>query len=296
MASGLELAAFCAAESASLPLLPPRKDEARTQCAQIVGGRRHDGRLPEEALEAPLHIQTLSLGSASGSAFLSVGNTKVYCAIFGPRSVGRSDLQDRGYIKVDYRGSPFFSKNANDGAESNERNAMLLHQALDSVVHLDKYPKSILDVCVLVLEDDGGALASALTCAGLALADAGVECYDILTGASAYAFTYQDESGGSRQVVCLDLDSALHLLRIAPALEDVRSSAPLREQTNFLRGPLIAGPSGEQLFSLCEAACAEIGREVRRCLQHSFGVKEQRTIQDISFKRPGPEAPPSDLQ
>ncbi|KAL8452064.1 hypothetical protein Emed_001605 [Eimeria media] len=255
MATGLELAAFCAAESASLPLLPPRKDAAGNQRVQIKGGKRHDGRLLEE---------------------------------------------DRGYIKVDYRGSPFFSKNTNDIAESNERNAMLLHQALDSVVHLDKYPKSILDVCVLVLEDDGGALASALTCAGLALADAGVECYDILTGASAYAFTYQDESGGSRQVVCLDLDSAeyeqfsgisdftaVHV-GFCPALASICCLQ--------CRGPLIAGPSGEQLFSLCEAACAEIGREVRRCLQHSFGVKEQRTIQDISFKRPGPEGPPSDLQ
>lgn len=36
-----------------------------------------------------------------------------------------------------------------------------------------------------VLRAAVGALACSLTCAGLALADAGVECYDILTGASA---------------------------------------------------------------------------------------------------------------
>lgn len=41
-------------------------------------------------------------------------------------------------------------------ADSNERNAMLLHQALDSVVHLNRYPKSIIHVCIMVLEDDGG--------------------------------------------------------------------------------------------------------------------------------------------
>lgn len=39
---------------------------------------------------------------------------------------------------------------------SNEQNAMVLHQALDSVLHLSRYPKSIIEVCVMVLEDDGG--------------------------------------------------------------------------------------------------------------------------------------------
>ncbi|KAL8426947.1 hypothetical protein Efla_004500 [Eimeria flavescens] len=270
MAAGLELAAFCAAESASMPLLPTRKEGEEQQHLQIAKAKRRDGRLLEEV--RPMHIQTLSLGSASGSAFLSLGNTKVYCSVFGPRAVGRSDLQDRGHIKVDYRGSPFFSKNPNEGADTNERNAMLLHQALDSVVLLEKYPKSILDVCVMVLEDDGGALASALTCAGLALADAGVECYDILTGASAYAFTCQDESGGSRQIVCLDLDASeyeqfselsdftvVHV-GFCPALASICCLQ--------CRGPLIAGPSGEH---------------------HSFGVKEQQTIQDVSLKRSSPE-------
>lgn len=31
-----------------------------------------------------------------------------------------------------------------------------LHQALSSVVRLERYLKSTIDVCVLVLEDDGG--------------------------------------------------------------------------------------------------------------------------------------------
>ncbi|OEH76558.1 hypothetical protein cyc_07523 [Cyclospora cayetanensis] len=143
---------------------------------------------------------------------------------FGPRSAGRSDLQDRGFIKVDYRGSPFFNKKAEDGVRgglqwsslplgessgSTEQSAMLLHQALDSAVQLQRYPKSIIEVCVMVLEDDGGALPAAITCAGLALADAGVELYDLVTGASAYAFSYKDESGATRQAICLDLDASV---------------------------------------------------------------------------------------
>lgn len=292
---GLDSAAFCPTHSAPLPLLPPEDVSEGaggfSEKPLFVGSRRKDGRLLEEM--RPIHMQTLSLGRSSGSAFVSIGNTKVYCAVFGPRSAGRSDLQDRGHVKVDYRGSPFFDRNPNEGGMSNDRNAMVLHQALDSVLHLSRYPKSIIEVCVMVLEDDGGSLAAALTCAGLALADAGVEAHDVLTGASAYAFSYQDESGASTQAVCLDLDSseyarysnlpdftAIHV-GFCPALASICCLQ--------CRGPLIAGPCGEQLFSLCEAACAEIGREVRRCLQHSFAVKEQQIIQDISIKRPNVE-------
>ena len=46
------------------------------------------------------------------------------------------------------------------------------------------YPKSQIDVHVVVLEDSGSVLASALTCAGLALADASIHMFDVIVGAS----------------------------------------------------------------------------------------------------------------
>jgi exosome complex component MTR3 len=46
------------------------------------------------------------------------------------------------------------------------------------------YPKSQIDVHVIVLEDAGSVLAAALTCAGLALADASIHMFDVIVGAS----------------------------------------------------------------------------------------------------------------
>jgi exosome complex component MTR3 len=46
------------------------------------------------------------------------------------------------------------------------------------------YPKSQIDVHVIVLEDSGSVLAAALTCAGLALADASIHMFDVIVGAS----------------------------------------------------------------------------------------------------------------
>lgn len=78
--------------------------------------------------------------------------------------------------------------------------SLLLGQVLSSTVRLKKYPKSAVDVFVMVIEDDGGAshtlcshvvrdlcmapcmpgsLGAAITAASVAFADAGIELYDL---------------------------------------------------------------------------------------------------------------------
>lgn len=49
-------------------------------------------------------------------------------------------------------------------------------------MRLGRYPRAQLEVSALLLEDGGSALAAALTAAALALADAGVEMYDLVVG------------------------------------------------------------------------------------------------------------------
>ena len=80
--------------------------------------------------------------------------------------------------------------------------SMLVVQALEVSVLLDKFPKSVIDIFIIVLESDGGnnlllyityalnkgVLNAAITCSSLALADAGIECYDLVASTSV-AFT-----------------------------------------------------------------------------------------------------------
>jgi exosome complex component MTR3 len=47
---------------------------------------------------------------------------------------------------------------------------------------LEQYPKSLIDLYITVLEDDGSALAAAITCASLALANAEIEISDLVAG------------------------------------------------------------------------------------------------------------------
>ena len=56
-----------------------------------------------------------------------------------------------------------------------------------------QFPKAQVEVYVLVLENDGSALAASLTCAGLALADASIPMHDLVLGASLVSYLESDE-------------------------------------------------------------------------------------------------------
>ncbi|XP_016052933.1 PREDICTED: exosome complex component MTR3 [Miniopterus natalensis] len=99
----------------------------------------------------PVYARAGLLSQAKGSAYLEAGGTKVLCAVSGPRQV---EGGERG-------GGP---------------------EALEPAVRLGRYPRAQLEVSALLLEDGGSALAAALTAAALALADAGIEMYDLVVG------------------------------------------------------------------------------------------------------------------
>ena len=59
--------------------------------------------------------------------------------------------------------------------------AAQLRTALAPAVQAHTFPKSTVDVCCLVLESGGSELAVAICAASLALADAGIQLYDLVT-------------------------------------------------------------------------------------------------------------------
>ena len=66
------------------------------------------------------------------------------------------------------------------GAEERELSQALM-QALRGAVLTETFPKSFVDVYVLVLQADAGELPAAVMAASLALAHAGVACRDLVT-------------------------------------------------------------------------------------------------------------------
>lgn len=56
--------------------------------------------------------------------------------------------------------------------------------AIESSVLLDRYPKAVISINVVMLQSSGGELAAAITAVSLALVDAGIEVRDIVTACS----------------------------------------------------------------------------------------------------------------
>ena len=66
----------------------------------------------------------------------------------------------------------------------------LVQAALQSAVQRQTFPKANLDIYCLVLESGGADTAVAITAASLALADAGVEMYDLVSACSVVRFMH----------------------------------------------------------------------------------------------------------
>ena len=71
--------------------------------------------------------------------------------------------------------------------------SQLVFEALAPSIRLDLLPKSTIDIYISVLENDGMAscLAAAITCASVAVADAGIEMLDQVAACSAVIIMFK---------------------------------------------------------------------------------------------------------
>eukprot|EP00920_Eleutheroschizon_duboscqi_P040672 GHVT01097207.1.p1 GENE.GHVT01097207.1~~GHVT01097207.1.p1 ORF type:complete len:380 (+),score=47.62 GHVT01097207.1:301-1440(+) len=184
------------------PLSAPNSSTLKASALRI-GKPRHDGRRLQEMRN--IYMRVGPVPGASGSSYITLGNTKLTCIVEGPRPAGASAQPNRGSVSLDLRvascalkdlrtGTPLTS--TSDGvntigvvrvAEQRSYWERLLLGAVYNLVRLEAYPKSQIDLIINVLEDDGGVLTAALTAASLALVDAGVEVNDIAAAVSVYA-------------------------------------------------------------------------------------------------------------
>eukprot|EP00929_Paragymnodinium_shiwhaense_P021212 TRINITY_DN13896_c0_g1_i1.p1 TRINITY_DN13896_c0_g1~~TRINITY_DN13896_c0_g1_i1.p1 ORF type:complete len:307 (-),score=90.68 TRINITY_DN13896_c0_g1_i1:106-1026(-) len=241
---------------------------------------RRAGRRAEEM--RPCQMRVGAVPNAAGSAFVEIGGTKVMAAVYGPRQIERAGVSvAEGVLNVDVQFTAFscryIRKQEND--KRAELYSSILSRALDSVVLLERYAKTMFDINLMILEDDGATLTSALTAASLALADATVEMRDIVAGASVCLTAAGGEQKGSLLLDCdgdeerlLPEASAILHLGLCPARDAVcmmHSAGPLPPQ------------QFEQMVLLAKDTAAAVGAEMRKCLEHRVekrAAKRQRLI------------------
>ncbi|KAE8609171.1 hypothetical protein XENTR_v10011732 [Xenopus tropicalis] len=132
-----------------------------------------------------------------------------------------------------------------------------LQESLEPAVRLDRYPRAEVIVWVLVLEDRGSALPAAVSCASLALADAGIEMFDLALGCGL--------SRGPGGELLLDPDDdeeeagsgGTMSLSLLPTLNQV---------SGLISSGEWEGESSEEAVRLCMEGCQRLYPVLHQCL------------------------------
>jgi exosome complex component MTR3 len=149
--------------------------------------------------------------SARGSAYVELNNTKVMCTVYGPFSVTNEFIEE-GRIECEFQTTNFASK---EKKEISKEYSTYMTEALESSVILEKFPKSVVKIFCLVLEDDGSSLSAAVVAGSLALANAGFELYSLVSACSIVEIneellidpTMEEELNATSHVVCCMMTS-----------------------------------------------------------------------------------------
>lgn len=148
----------------------------------IKNGKRLDGRKFDELRKIEMKVGVLK--RAVGSAYIEWGKNKVLAGVYGPRELHPKYLQDptKAYLKCIYNLAPFSvedRKRPGPDRRSVEISKVTT-DALGSVVMVERYPNTAIDVFIEVLQADAGTRCVGITAASLALADAGIPMRDII--------------------------------------------------------------------------------------------------------------------
>lgn len=151
-------------------------------------------------------VSTTSGEAVGGSALVEMGLTVALATVRGPvECVRRSDeLPDRAVVDVSVKSAPFAPSDRRVTNPNTDRRLVemshLLKRALEATLLLHLFPKSRVQIQIVILADDGGRLCAAINAASAALIDAAIPVKDILCACSAgYA-------GGTTDMTLVDLN------------------------------------------------------------------------------------------
>lgn len=147
-------------------------------------GIRLDGRRWDEL--RPIKIEIGVIKNADGSAYIEFGKNKIIAAVYGPREAHPKHiaLPDKAIVRCRYHMAPFSTEERKSPQPSRREIeiSLVLRRAIESVIFLEEYPRSIIDVFVEVLQSDGGSRCASITAVSTALADSGISMKDLIVG------------------------------------------------------------------------------------------------------------------
>ncbi|XP_011637905.1 exosome complex component MTR3 [Pogonomyrmex barbatus] len=159
--------------------------EVKDNGIQPNAPKRHDGRSNNELRN--IFMKTGIVSQAKGSAYIEMGDTKVICSVFDPREIpNKTGYCVQGELFCEFKFAPFSHhkrKLHQQDAEEKEY-SLIMQRALEPAVCLQEFPNFQVDIYAIVLDNGGSALAAAIMAASLALANAGVPMFGLVTAST----------------------------------------------------------------------------------------------------------------
>jgi exosome complex component MTR3 len=240
-----------------------------------------------------LCLETSIIHNSDGSALVELGHTKVLAQAVGPiTSTDSSTISsmEEGTLVCSVKFAPHVGvklesivANAVTTLDSYHLSAgkissllstretdlsSRLHAALSPAVPLQHYPKCIWNVNMTILQDDGSVLSAAIVAASLALSDANVELYDVVSSCTVAVFSECDEMLADPTQDELAAADATVTLAIMPSWKNV---------TLWQQSGKLSSDEASRAVDLCRDGCRTLQRFMRQCLiQHAENAFEMQ--------------------
>ena len=256
---------------------------------------RVDGRKVDEL--RPIKIETGVIPNADGSAYIEMGRNKIIAGVYGPREMHPKRLSkpNMGVLRVRYHMAPFSVDPRRSPAPSRRDTeiGMVMTDALEPALFLERYPRSVIDVFVEIIQADGGTRCASVNAAAVALVDAGIPMKDLVAACAAGKMDghivldlgdYEDKKGES------DVP-----LAYMPKLEQV---------TLLQMDGILSVKETEEAINLAIEGCKQIYEIQREALKKKYGMTEgaeepedeepeaAETPEELSEPKDEPEAEP----
>lgn len=136
----------------------------------------------------PIKAEVGIIPNADGSALFAFGKTVAMAAVYGPKPLHPQHMQepDRGIIRCNYNMLPFsVGERAKPGPNRRSKEiGMVAGNALSSVVDLTRFPGTVIDVEILILQANASTRCAGINAAAMALAHAGIVMKEMVSSVS----------------------------------------------------------------------------------------------------------------
>lgn len=213
-------------------------------------------------------IESGVIPNADGSAYVEMGRNRVIAAVYGPREMypRRLSKPDSAVLKTRYHMAPF-SVNPRRSPAPSRRDTeigMVIRGALEPAIFLERYPRSMINVYVEILQADGGTRCASINAAAVALVDAGIPMKDLVSSCAA---------GKWDGKVVLDLDDTED--KMGQADVPVAYMHEMNEVTLLQMDGILSIKEAEECVDIAIKGCKKIYEMQKEALKKKYGLESQ---------------------